>query len=78
MSQYGKNRQAIRRTEFKKTIQGDDGRKKREDNTVQIRKEKRIESFQKRRNLNLENSFDALVVRYSISCFLLHCSLYLD
>lgn len=55
MSQYSKNRQAIRKNEFKKTLQGTEGRKKREQHTIQIRKEKRIESFQKRRNFESEH-----------------------
>jgi hypothetical protein len=52
MSQYGKNRQAVRKIEFKKGISTNDARKKREENTVQIRKDKRNESFQKRRNMS--------------------------
>jgi HEAT repeat protein len=57
MSQYAKARQAQRKevVSYKKGISGKDGRKKREENTVQIRKEKRNESFQKRRNVNVEN-----------------------
>jgi hypothetical protein len=56
MSQYAKSRQSLRKPDFKKGIQGDDARKKREENTVQIRKEKRNESFQKRRNVESAKS----------------------
>jgi hypothetical protein len=56
MSQYGKNRQAVRKTEYKKGINSKDAVKKREENVVQIRKDKRNESFQKRRNMNDLNS----------------------
>jgi len=54
MSQYtyAKNRQAIRKTEFKKGIEQSEARKKREENTVQIRKKNREQSFQKRRNVS--------------------------
>jgi hypothetical protein len=52
MSQYAKNRQAIRKEGYKAGIQGQDARKKREEIAVQIRKEKRNESFQKRRNIS--------------------------
>jgi len=52
MSQsYAKNRQATRRKDFKKVIEGTDARKKREESALRVRKEKRIESFQKRRNI---------------------------
>jgi hypothetical protein len=58
MSQYAKSRQALRKPDFKKGIQGDDARKKREENTVQIRKDKRNESFQKRRNVDIVQKSD--------------------
>jgi hypothetical protein len=53
MSQYAKSRQALRKDGFKQGISSDDARKKREDSAVQIRKEKRNESFQKRRNMTM-------------------------
>jgi hypothetical protein len=59
-SQYAKSRQATRRTAFKKGIEGSEARKKREETAVSIRKEKRMESFQKRRNIVLTDmSFSA-------------------
>eukprot|EP01126_Amoeba_proteus_P047924 TRINITY_DN550_c0_g1_i3.p1 TRINITY_DN550_c0_g1~~TRINITY_DN550_c0_g1_i3.p1 ORF type:complete len:516 (+),score=83.97 TRINITY_DN550_c0_g1_i3:80-1627(+) len=58
MSHYAKNRQETRRRDFKKGIEGSDARKKREETAMKIRKEKRIESFQKRRNVtNVAESF---------------------
>jgi len=61
MSQaYAKNRQATRRKDFKKGLDGTEGRGKREQDALKIRKEKRIESFQKRRNFGAtEDHFDA-------------------
>jgi HEAT repeat protein len=58
MSQYAKSRQALRKNDYRKGIE--DSRKKREENAVQIRKEKRNESFQKRRNLNAEADIQTL------------------
>lgn len=52
-SQYAKSRQATRRTAFKKGIEAGEARKKREETALTIRKEKRLESFQKRRNIAL-------------------------
>jgi HEAT repeat protein len=49
--QYAKSRQAVRKDVFKKGIEANDARKKREENAVRIRKEKRNESFLKRRNV---------------------------
>src|SRR5690348_918599 len=51
MSQYAQSRQKARKADFKKGIEGAEQRKKREENAVRIRKEKRIESFQKKRNV---------------------------
>jgi hypothetical protein len=60
MSQYAKARQAQRKPDFKKGIQVEDARKKREENTVQIRKDKRNESFQKRRNVDIVPKSDGM------------------
>jgi len=46
---YTRQREERERVSFKKGIEGLDARKKREENAVRIRKEKRIESFQKKR-----------------------------
>eukprot|EP01126_Amoeba_proteus_P015842 TRINITY_DN1718_c0_g3_i1.p1 TRINITY_DN1718_c0_g3~~TRINITY_DN1718_c0_g3_i1.p1 ORF type:complete len:519 (-),score=113.72 TRINITY_DN1718_c0_g3_i1:148-1704(-) len=54
MSHYAQNRQASRMREFKKSIEVLDARKKREETALKIRKEKRIESFQKRRNIEAQ------------------------
>ncbi len=51
MSQYAKSRQDERKKNFKKGLDAADGRKKREEQAVKIRKDKRIESFTKRRHL---------------------------
>jgi len=51
MSSYVKSRQNARKADFKKPVDGFDARKKREENAIRIRKEKRIESFQKKRNV---------------------------
>jgi hypothetical protein len=51
MSQYAKSRQDERKKTFKKGLDAADGRKKREEQAVKIRKDKRIESFAKRRHL---------------------------
>lgn len=51
MADYAKSRQDERRRNFKKAIDGAEARKKREELAVKIRKDKRIESFQKRRHI---------------------------
>jgi len=55
MSQYAKSRQDERRKNFKKGLDAADARKKREEQAVRIRKEQRIESFQKRRHMGDAN-----------------------
>ena len=42
-----------RKKTFKKTIDADESRRKREDNIIELRKAKRDESLQKKRALNL-------------------------
>ncbi len=42
-----------RKKGFKKTIDPDDARRKREDNIIELRKAKRDESLQKKRAINL-------------------------
>ena len=42
-----------RKKGFKKTIDADDARRKREDNIIELRKAKRDESLQKKRAINL-------------------------
>lgn len=46
-----RSKQEQRKKEFKKTIDTDEARKKREDQQTSIRKEKRLESLQKKRNV---------------------------
>eukprot|EP01125_Pyxidicula_operculata_P002972 TRINITY_DN129_c0_g1_i1.p1 TRINITY_DN129_c0_g1~~TRINITY_DN129_c0_g1_i1.p1 ORF type:complete len:518 (-),score=165.53 TRINITY_DN129_c0_g1_i1:226-1779(-) len=60
MSQYAKSKQTTRRTDFKKTVDSQDARRKREESTVRIRKNKRAESFQKRRREDLSSPSEAL------------------
>lgn len=52
MSQYAKSKQDERKKNFKKNLDANDARKKREEQAVKIRKDKRIETFQKRRHLD--------------------------
>lgn len=46
---YAKSRQGARRKQFKSKLEAPDARRKREENAVRIRRNKRIESFTKRR-----------------------------
>lgn len=54
MSQYSRSKQDERRKNFKKGIDAADARKKREEQAVRIRKDKRTETFQKRRHLTVD------------------------
>ena len=56
MSQYAKNRQASRRQDFQKGLEAGDARRKREETALKLRKEKRTENFQKRRNVEMHDS----------------------
>lgn len=48
----GREKQEQRKKEFKKGIDSDEARKKREENSVSIRKAKREEGLSKKRNLS--------------------------
>lgn len=49
-------RAEIRRNRYKVAVDADEGRRRREDNMVEIRKNKREESLQKKRREGLQNS----------------------
>lgn len=62
MAEYARSRQDDRhRRHYKKTIDGEEARRGREETTVKIRKEKRQESFQKRRHVGLDAAEEALI-----------------
>lgn len=54
MAEYAKSKQDERRKNFRAYTDANDARRKREEQAVRIRKDKRIESFQKRRHLGIE------------------------
>ncbi len=51
MSEYVQSRQAERKKLYKKGLDANEARLKRNEDAVRLRKDKRLESFQKRRNL---------------------------
>lgn len=51
MSQFVKEKTDQRKTMFKKALDADDARRKREELTIQLRKSKKDERLNKRRNL---------------------------
>ena len=48
-----------RKTQYKKGVSVEDGRRRRQDTSVQIRKSKRQEQMKKRRNMNMSAQSDA-------------------
>ena len=54
MSLRPNNRTEVRRNRYKVAVDADEGRRRREDNMVEIRKSKREESLQKKRREGLQ------------------------
>jgi ribulose bisphosphate carboxylase small subunit len=58
------NKSTARRSGFKKGVEHEDARRRRTETTIQLRKEKKEDQIQKRRNVSSCQSFSLAIMPY--------------